>query len=198
MAETMEKPIGMVARPTRPQEFYDSVKRKFAEERDLRLSYRPEGTAQYTSDLSGELSRYEVDPYAGEVTPREPINDTVEVLFIGGGFSALLTSARLREHGVESIRIVERGADVGGTWYWNRYPGVACDVVAYDYLPCSTKWTTCPRTTTPRAPRFSRTARLSRESTISTSWRPFRPPSLRPSGIPSSRCGTSPPTAAIT
>ena len=57
------------------------------------------------------------------------------MLFIGGGFSALLTSARLREKGVESIRIVERGADVGGTWYWNRYPGVACDVVSYDYLP---------------------------------------------------------------
>src|SRR5580692_9044823 len=135
MADTIEKPIGLTAKPTRPQEFYDSVKKRFAEERDLRLSYRPEGTAQYTSDLSGELSRYEVDPYAGEVTPREAINDTVEVLFIGGGFSALLTSARLREVGVESIRIVERGADVGGTWYWNRYPGAACDVVAYDYLP---------------------------------------------------------------
>ena len=70
---------------------------------------------------------------------RDPIvddeTDVVDVLFIGGGFSALLTSARLREKGVESIRIVERGADVGGTWYWNRYPGVACDVVAYDYLP---------------------------------------------------------------
>ncbi|MGB8685374.1 MAG: NAD(P)/FAD-dependent oxidoreductase [Candidatus Binatus sp.] len=135
MAEPLEKPIGVTAKPTRPQEFYDSVKRKFAEERDLRLNYRPDGTAQYTSELTGELSKYEVDPYAGEIKPREPINDTVEVLFIGGGFSALLTSARLREHGVESIRIVERGADVGGTWYWNRYPGVACDVVAYDYLP---------------------------------------------------------------
>jgi cyclohexanone monooxygenase len=135
MPQTQEKPIGMVARPTRSQEFYDNVKKKYAEERDLRLSYRPEGTAQYTSDFAGELSRYEIDPYGGEVTPRAPINDTVEVLFIGGGFSALLTSARLREHGVESIRIVERGADVGGTWYWNRYPGVACDVVAYDYLP---------------------------------------------------------------
>ena len=130
-----EKPIGLAARPTRPQEFYDGVKRKFAEERDLRLNYRPDGASQYTSDFSGELSKYEVDPHAGEVTPREAINDTVEVLFIGGGFSALLTSARLRERGVESIRIVERGADVGGTWYWNRYPGVACDVVAYDYLP---------------------------------------------------------------
>ncbi len=124
-----------LTKPKRPQEYYDEIKKKFAEERDLRLHYRPEGTAQYTSDLTGALARYEIDPFAEKVVPREPINDTVEVLFIGGGFSALLTSARLRERGVDSIRIVERGADVGGTWYWNRYPGVACDVVAYDYLP---------------------------------------------------------------
>lgn len=119
----------------RTQDYYDAIKQKFGEERDLRLKYRPEGTNQYTSDLTGELAKYEGDPYGGEISPREPINDTVECLFIGGGFSALLTSARLRERGVESIRIVERGADVGGTWYWNRYPGVACDVPAYDYLP---------------------------------------------------------------
>ncbi|MFP6605930.1 MAG: NAD(P)/FAD-dependent oxidoreductase [Myxococcota bacterium] len=118
-----------------PQEYYDRVKQKFAEERDLRLDYRPEGTDQFTSELSGGLAKYSIDPYAQEPTPREPLRDTVECLFIGGGFSALLTSARLREKGVESIRIVERGGDVGGTWYWNRYPGVACDVVAYDYLP---------------------------------------------------------------
>src|SRR6266436_728028 len=135
MAELIEKPIGLAAKPTRNQEFYDSIKQKFAEERDLRLNYRPDGTAQYTSEFTGDLAKYEVDPYAGEVTPREAINDTVEVLFIGGGFSALLTSARLRQRGVQSIRIVERGADVGGTWYWNRYPGAACDVVASDYLP---------------------------------------------------------------
>jgi len=120
---------------TKTQEYYDAIKQRFAEERDLRLSYRPEGTSQYITELEGDLARYEQDTYAPEVTPRDPINDTVEVLFIGGGFSALLTSGRLREKGVESIRIVERGADVGGTWYWNRYPGIACDVVAYDYLP---------------------------------------------------------------
>ncbi len=117
-----------------PQEYYDAIKAKFAEERDLRLGYRPPGTEQYVP-LEGELAHYETDPYAEQVVERDPIDDEVEVLFIGGGFSALLTSARLREKGVESIRIVERGADVGGTWYWNRYPGVACDVVAYDYLP---------------------------------------------------------------
>ena len=117
------------------QAFYEGVKERFAKERDRRLEFRPEGTAQYTSALEGELAQYEIDPHARELVPREPLEDTVEVLFIGGGFSALLTSARLREKGVESIRIVERGADVGGTWYWNRYPGVACDVVSYDYLP---------------------------------------------------------------
>src|SRR5260370_25743784 len=103
MAESQEKPIGVAAKPTRPQEFYDSIKRKFAEERDLRLSYRPEGTAQYTSDLTGALSQYEVDPYADAVTPRQPINDPVEVLFIRVGFSPLLTSARLRAPALESL-----------------------------------------------------------------------------------------------
>jgi cation diffusion facilitator CzcD-associated flavoprotein CzcO len=125
----------MSKRAPKPQSYYEDIKRKFAEERDLRLAYRPEGTNQFISDLTGELEKYAVDPYSDIVVDREPIEDAVEVLFIGGGFSALLTSARLRERGVESIRIVERGGDVGGTWYWNRYPGVACDVVGYDYLP---------------------------------------------------------------
>ena len=139
MSDADERPqaaiINWLSESKRPQEYYDSIKQKFAEERDLRLKYRPEGTSQYTSELEGPLEKYAIDPYGGEIQAREPINDTVECLFIGGGFSALLTSARLREYGVESIRIVERGADVGGTWYWNRYPGAACDVVAYDYLP---------------------------------------------------------------
>ncbi len=132
-----EKPMAnqKLPREPKPQEYYDAIKARFAEERDLRLSYRPEGTSQFTTELDGKLKVYATDPYAEAEITREPITDEVEVLFIGGGFSALLTSARLRQAGVESIRIVERGADVGGTWYWNRYPGVACDVVAYDYLP---------------------------------------------------------------
>ncbi|MEM9655955.1 MAG: NAD(P)/FAD-dependent oxidoreductase, partial [Actinomycetota bacterium] len=129
-----EKPEQRKRRPQRPQAYYDEIKDRFAAERDLRLDYRPPGTDQWVP-AEGELATYEQDPHATESIDRDPITDTVEVLFIGGGFSALLTSARLRQRGVESIRIVERGADVGGTWYWNRYPGVACDVVAYDYLP---------------------------------------------------------------
>ena len=136
MAKSTDSPAPAARTKRRkPQEYYDEVKQKFAEERDLRLDYRPEGTDQFTSELTGSLEKYSIDPHAQDPSPREPLCDTVECLFIGGGFSALLTSARLREKGVESIRIVERGGDVGGTWYWNRYPGVACDVVAYDYLP---------------------------------------------------------------
>ncbi len=118
-----------------PPNDYNQIKAKFAAERDLRVALRPEGTAQFTSDLTGALAKYAIDPHTVRTQDRAPITDTVECLFIGGGFSALLTAARLRERGVTSIRIVERGGDVGGTWYWNRYPGAACDVPAYDYLP---------------------------------------------------------------
>ncbi len=100
-----------------PQEYYDRIKEKFSQERDIRLGYRPDGTAQFTSDFSRALEKYSVDPNPKEFTPRAPLDDTIECLFIGGGFSPLLTSVRLRQVGIESIRIVERGADVGGTWY---------------------------------------------------------------------------------
>ena len=106
----------------KPQEFYDNIKAKFAAERDKRLAYRPEGLAQYTSDLTGALARYEADPWSEAVVERAPVEDFVECLFIGGGFSALLTAARLRQRGVESIRIVERGGDVGGTWNGTAIP----------------------------------------------------------------------------
>ena len=179
--ENPEKPgnpfVFDITREQRPQEYYDEIKRRFAEERDLRLRYRPEGTAQFTSDLTGELAQLRGRPVRRrDVEPREPIDDTVEVLFIGGGFSALLTSARLREVGVESIRIVERGADVGGTWYWNRYPGVACDVVAYDYLPLLDEMGYVPvPPLRRRARRSSSTAGPSPAATTSTSSPSSRP-----------------------
>ncbi|MBC7769694.1 MAG: NAD(P)/FAD-dependent oxidoreductase [Phycisphaerales bacterium] len=74
------------------------------------------------------------DPYA-KPAPREPLHDVVDVLIVGGGFGGLLAGARLREAGIKKIRIVEAGGDIGGAWYWNRYPGAACDVESYIYLP---------------------------------------------------------------
>ena len=188
------------AKPTRErrsQEYYDEIKRKFAEERDLRLAYRPEGTAQFHGPRRRRWRTTRSTPTAASSSPREPINDTVEVLFIGGGFSALLTSARLREVGVESIRIVERGADVGGTWYWNRYPGVACDVVAYDYLPLLDEMDYVPsRHYAGGEEIYAALPGHRHAATTCTSWPSSRPRSPPRCGTKTSRCGTSAPTAA--
>ena len=54
---------------------------------------------------------------------------------IGAGFAGLLLWYKLRAAGFQDVRFCEKGGDVGGTWYWNRYPGIACDVESYSYLP---------------------------------------------------------------
>ncbi len=110
----------------------DHIREKYSFERDKRI--RPEGNDQYV-EVTAEFSHYVDDPYVDPGFTRDPVFDEVEVAIIGAGFGGLLTAARLREVGVESIRIVERGGDVGGTWYWNRYPGAMCDIESYVYLP---------------------------------------------------------------
>jgi hypothetical protein len=109
----------------------DALREKYREERDKRL--RDAGNEQYI-EVAGEFERYVHDPYVDPLE-REPLTDEVEVLIIGGGFGGLLAGARLREAGIDDIRLVEKGGDFGGTWYWNRYPGAACDVESYVYLP---------------------------------------------------------------
>ena len=109
----------------------DVLKRRYAKERDKRL--RPDGNAQYIR-LEGQLSHYLDDPYT-PVAERAPVTDHVTVAFIGGGFAGLVTAARLKEAGVDDVRIVEKGGDFGGTWYWNRYPGAQCDTASFVYMP---------------------------------------------------------------
>ncbi len=96
---------------------------------------RVDGNEQYV-EVKGDFSRYVDDPYVDPGFTRAPLNDEVQVLIIGGGFGGLLAGARLREAGVESIRIIEKGGDFGGTWYWNRYPGAQCDIEA-EHLPAA-------------------------------------------------------------
>ena len=67
--------------------------------------------------------------------PREALTDECEILVVGAGFAGLLLWYKLREAGFTDVRFCEKGGDVGGTWYWNRYPGIACDVESYSYLP---------------------------------------------------------------
>lgn len=110
----------------------DALRERYRAEREKRL--RTDGIRQYV-ETSGAFAHYVDDPWVEPGFSREPLHDEVDVALIGGGFGGLLTGARLRQLGVESIRVVEKGGEFGGTWYWNRYPGIACDVESYVYLP---------------------------------------------------------------
>ena len=110
----------------------DELRQKYQVERDKRI--RPEGSEQYT-EVAGDFSQYIDDPYIDVTQKRAPLNDEIDVAIIGGGFGGLITAARFSERGINNIRVIEKGGDFGGTWYWNRYPGAACDTESYIYLP---------------------------------------------------------------
>jgi cation diffusion facilitator CzcD-associated flavoprotein CzcO len=110
----------------------DALRQKYALERDRRL--RPDGIAQYV-EIAGPFAAFADDPWSDPDFTRAPLSDEVDVAIVGAGFGGLLVGARLRELGVQSIRLIDKAADVGGTWYWNRYPGIACDVESYVYMP---------------------------------------------------------------
>ena len=92
------------------------------------------GAADYIP-MEGEFARYLQDVYSAPPVERESLTDDCEILVIGAGFAGLLLWYKLRAAGFQDVRFCEKGGDVGGTWYWNRYPGIACDVEAYSYLP---------------------------------------------------------------
>ena len=110
----------------------DALREKYRQERDRRL--RPDGNGQYV-EVAHDFRHYVDDPYVEPGFTRAPLTDAVDVVIVGGGFGGLLAAARLREAGVKDIRIIEKGGDFGGTWYWNRYPGAQCDIESYIYLP---------------------------------------------------------------
>jgi cation diffusion facilitator CzcD-associated flavoprotein CzcO len=110
---------------------HDALREKYRLERDKRL--RPDGNDQYL-EPRGRFASMVDDPYV-EFVEREPVSDEVTVALIGGGFSGLCVGARLKQLGIDDVRIVEVGGDVGGAWYWNRYPGAMCDTAAMVYLP---------------------------------------------------------------
>jgi cyclohexanone monooxygenase len=124
-----------VTSASRPDEIkidVEALDRKYIEERAKRM--RGDGLRQYQAP-QGKFAAFDRDPHADPNFARDALVEDVEVLIIGGGFAGLLAGGRLREKGTRSIRIIEKGADFGGTWYWNRYPGAACDVESLIYLP---------------------------------------------------------------
>src|SRR5271154_4262983 len=107
-----------------------------AEEQAKYLAFKEarRGAADYMG-MEGEFKKYLDDVYSEPPIPREALDDECEILVVGAGFGGLLLWHRLSEAGFTDVRFCEKGGDVGGTWYWNRYPGIACDVESYSYLP---------------------------------------------------------------
>ena len=103
-----------------------------AKYRDFKEARR--GAAKYIG-LEGEFAKYLEDVYSDARVERDPLSDECEIVVVGAGFAGLLLWYRLKGAGFQDVRFCEKGGDVGGTWYWNRYPGIACDVESYSYLP---------------------------------------------------------------
>ncbi|MDB5724268.1 MAG: NAD(P)/FAD-dependent oxidoreductase [Novosphingobium sp.] len=133
----------MTCEPTpTPDIDLSALRERYRREADKRR--RPEGFAQYremTTDLEEFLEFAPYDP----IPDREPLTDEIEVVVLGGGFAGLIAAGRLKQAGIDNIRIIDRGGDFGGTWYWNRYPGVQCDVESYSYLPLLEELNYMPR-----------------------------------------------------
>src|SRR2546430_12677167 len=110
----------------------EAVRAKYPAERAKRMG--PGRTDIRDLRTDAHLARYRDDPFT-RVMERDPVSDEVDVVIVGGGIAGVLAGAQLRKAGVERIRIVDEAGGIGGTWYWNRYPGVMCDVESYIYIP---------------------------------------------------------------
>ncbi|MFN5600623.1 MAG: flavin-containing monooxygenase, partial [Acidimicrobiaceae bacterium] len=122
------------------EEDRNAIRERYRYERDKRI--RTDGNQQYLQP-EGRFASLLDDPYV-QVTPREPVNDEVDVLVVGAGFAGLVTGARLKQAGVNNVRLIDKAGDVGGVWYWNRYPGAMCDTAAMIYLPLLEETGTVP------------------------------------------------------
>jgi cyclohexanone monooxygenase len=109
-----------------------TLKARYRQERDKRLA--AEGRGRYISP-TGRFAHYLEDPYVDAAPARAPVSEDVEAALVGAGFGGIQAAVQLLKAGVEDFRILDRAGDFGGVWYWNRYPGVACDIDSYIYMP---------------------------------------------------------------
>ncbi len=152
----------------------DALEERYRAERDKRL--RTDYDEQFVSvDLDSRSEHLVDDPYT-PMEKRDPVDEEVEFLVVGGGWVGLMTAARLKEAGHEDLRIIEGAGDFGGVWYWNRYPGAQCDVQSYVYLPLLEETGYMPKERYAHAPEiFEHAQRIGRhfglyENTVFHTW----------------------------
>lgn len=97
----------------------EAIIAKYKAERAKRI--REDGIEQFNKTI-GQYARFQKGPWSEPIT-RDPIKTETKVLVVGAGFGGLVTGVKLKDQGVDDFLIVEKGGDIGGTWYWNQYPG---------------------------------------------------------------------------
>ncbi|KAK8015318.1 hypothetical protein PG990_008614 [Apiospora arundinis] len=127
-----------------PAEDLSFLVQKYEEEKEKRI--RADGSAQYQEFESSEdprLRHLADDPWVDHAklnaqAPNLVDGQHVKVLCLGAGLGGIMYTTHLVETGAFApgdIRLVDTAGGFGGTWYWNRFPGLACDVEASIYLP---------------------------------------------------------------
>lgn len=116
------------------------VQERYGKERAKRL--REDGDNQFVDiALSDKFKSFLEDPWVDPASVKDAKTlfpqRTCRLLILGAGWGGLMYAIRMVQAGIrpEDIRIVDSAAGFGGTWYWNRYPGLACDIESYCYLP---------------------------------------------------------------
>ncbi|KAM5350330.1 hypothetical protein ACJ41O_006835 [Fusarium nematophilum] len=121
------------------------VHEKYQVEKSKRL--REDKLGQYLDpSLSETFKRLAADPWHADDeaefgphrSPEVVDGSHVKLLIIGGGFGGLTFASRFVEQGVlapQDILFVDSAGGFGGTWYWNRYPGLMCDIESASYMP---------------------------------------------------------------
>ncbi|KAF2007653.1 pyridine nucleotide-disulfide oxidoreductase-like protein [Amniculicola lignicola CBS 123094] len=116
------------------------VQERYGEERAKRL--RADGNSQFIEpSLDGKFKSFLGDPWIDPSTIQDAEtmfpDNRCQLLILGAGWGGLLFAIRMVQAGLSpsDIRIVDTAGGWGGTWYWNRYPGLTCDIESYCYLP---------------------------------------------------------------
>jgi len=119
--------------PSAPPRFDpDAVHTRYQEERSRRMLADRTHLVDFEHDK--RFAEYLKDPFTA-YTRRDPVSADVDVVVIGGGLAGVIMGVQLRKAGIERIRFIDKAGGFGGTWYWNRYPGLMCDVESYIYMP---------------------------------------------------------------
>jgi cation diffusion facilitator CzcD-associated flavoprotein CzcO len=105
---------------------------KYLAERDKRINKNHND--QYVPADGKWKDIYEIDPYT-PVAPRDPVTGETDVVILGAGYCGMMVATQLKKAGITNFYNVDHGGNFGGTWYWNRYPGIQCDNDSLVYMP---------------------------------------------------------------